>query len=655
MSNVTLTPQDLPPTWSITTLGAVVDYGRTSKAEPSEMQASDWILELEDIEKDSSRLLQRLTFGERQSKSTKSRFEAGDVLYGKLRPYLNKVLIADQPGYCTTEIIPIKSGEYLDSRYLFYWLKHPAFLAYVEAESHGMNMPRLGTDTGRAAPFVLAPRAEQTHIANQLDTLLARVNACNDRLDAIPGILKRFRQAVLRAATTGDLTDEWRAANAAAPDIAKLEVQQRIGCRRDKQPSNKKFKEPSKPDLTHWTLQVPPSWAVESISAFAECLDHQRVPVTKEKRAVAQGLYPYYGANGQVDMVDDFLFDDELVLVTEDETFYGREKPIAYRSSGRCWVNNHAHVLLAGDIHRADYLCFALMFYDVQPWLTGTTGRAKLTQGALNALPIAVPPQAEIEAIARRVKNLFALADRIEARLNTARTHAKRLAPRLLAKAFRGELVQQNPQDEPAKVLLQRIACAQPAKVKTSRGRPRTQKKELPFLQAQAPSDWLALPDGAWNAPADLEGHAAVVLLTAVLKAWRAPMPQEQARLAALLCQQPRLLTAVLPADEAAQWRRLVGVAADTLPAQVARFQPATNSHWRRALAGMRTRSELVESDSGAQETWALGAGAAHIETAGWPDGRAQWVVAYLQAHGMEAILPLLEPVAREFVNVRAA
>jgi hypothetical protein len=129
MSDTRLTPQQLPSTWSITTLGTVVKYGETIKAEPSDMKPDNWVLELEDLEKDSSRLLGRWTFAERQSKSTKNRFEAGDVLYGKLRPYLNKVIIADRPGFCTTEIIPIKCDEHLDTLGLrslsrtFVWLR----------------------------------------------------------------------------------------------------------------------------------------------------------------------------------------------------------------------------------------------------------------------------------------------------------------------------------------------------------------------------------------------------------------------------------------------------------------------------------------------------------------------------------------------------
>jgi type I restriction enzyme, S subunit len=258
------------------------------------------------------------------------------------------------------------------------------------------------------------------------------------------------------------LTRDWRESNPPTAGVAAKEVKHRLDARRDRHgaKSKSKFKEPVRPDLTHWRLNVPESWSVESVSAFSECLDHVRVPVTKDKRATAERLYPYFGANGQVDMVDDFLFDDELVMVTEDETFYGRVKPIAYRFSGRCWVNNHAHVLLAGDRVRADYLCFSLMHYDVQPWLTGTTGRAKLTQGALNALPLAVPPQAEMVEIVRRVNSMFALADRIEARCIAARAQAQRLTPLVLAKAFRGELVPQDPNDEPASTLLARIASS---------------------------------------------------------------------------------------------------------------------------------------------------------------------------------------------------
>lgn len=273
----------------------------------------------------------------------------------------------------------------------------------------------------------------------------------------------------------------------------------------------------------------------------------------------------------------------------------------------------------------------------------------------LAALPISLPPADEQAEIVRRVEALFNLADRIEARYTAARAQAQRLSPLILAKAFRGELVQQDPQDEPAAALLERIAATNPAKARTSRGRPRIQPERQSATPELDPVDWASLPAGAWAAPADPEGQATLVWLTAVLRAWGEPMPEREARLAALLCQQPRLFTAVLPAAEATQWTRLVGDEVRPLPAQVLSFQPAINSHWGRAIKGMRARGDLVEADIDNGITWALGAGAASIETAGWPDGRARFVVAHLRDHGTASVLPLLESSAQEFVHARAA
>ncbi len=207
---VTDSESELPSTWLSLKLGDVLAYGKTEKAEPEEIAPETWVLELEDVEKDTTKVLQHLTFAERQSKSTKNKFNAGDVLYGKLRPYLNKVTFADRPGVCTTEIVPIKPNEAVHGRYLFHWLRHPAFLTYVTEVSHGVNMPRLGTDAGRDAPFVLAPKAEQKRVADKLDTVLTRVDAVNTRLARVAPLLKRFRQSVLAAATSGRLTEDWR-------------------------------------------------------------------------------------------------------------------------------------------------------------------------------------------------------------------------------------------------------------------------------------------------------------------------------------------------------------------------------------------------------------------------------------------------------------
>jgi type I restriction enzyme S subunit len=312
----------------------------------------------------------------------------------------------------------------------------------------------------RVSKIAIPPWNEQTRIADKLDTLLLRVDACRERLNRMPLILKRFRRAVIAAATSGQLTEDWRAENHIADLTASSEIDENIRKRRLFALPTKRIKEPVEPDLKYWSTKHPGTWETASVSAFAECLDHMRIPVKRDDRKVLKGLYPYYGANGIVDLVDEYIFDGELILVTEDETFYGREKPIAYRVSGKCWVNNHAHVLRTDDKASANYLCYCIMYYNVLPWLTGTTGRAKLTQAVLNSLPIAVPPKQEMNEIVNRVETLFAFADRLESRYRSAHIHVERLTPVLLAKAFRGELVPQDPNDESASVLLERIRAA---------------------------------------------------------------------------------------------------------------------------------------------------------------------------------------------------
>lgn len=122
------------------------------------------------------------------------------------------------------------------------------------------------------------------------------------------------------------------------------------------------------------------------IEDCCEILDSMRIPITATDRKA--GPYPYYGANGVQDYVADYIFDDELVLLAEDGGNFGsKERPIAYRVSGKCWVNNHAHVLKPREGLNVDYLCYSLMFYNVGGMVNGAT-RQKLTQAAMRKMMI---------------------------------------------------------------------------------------------------------------------------------------------------------------------------------------------------------------------------------------------------------------------------
>ena len=145
----------------------------------------------------------------------------------------------------------------------------------------------------------------------------------------------------------------------------------------------------------------------KKLEEVCEILDSQRVPITAKDRK--SGIYPYYGANGLQDHVSDYIFDDELVLLAEDGGNFGsKNRPIAYRVSGKCWVNNHAHVLKAKSNIHIDYLCYALMFYNTDGLVNGAT-RQKLTQAAMRQVVIPYRCMKEQEQIVAEISRVFHL------------------------------------------------------------------------------------------------------------------------------------------------------------------------------------------------------------------------------------------------------
>lgn len=192
-------PWSLPEGWAWTRLGSVTNYGDAPKIEFEDVSEDTWVLELEDIEKGTSKLLSKVCARERKFKSTKNGFQTGAVLYGKLRPYLDKVLIADSPGVCTTEINPISFFENIDARYLRWYLKSPYFIAYADGSTYGMNLPRLGTDSAREALFAFPPLEEQSRIVAKVDELMALCDTLEAQQQARRKLQNSLRQSILQA------------------------------------------------------------------------------------------------------------------------------------------------------------------------------------------------------------------------------------------------------------------------------------------------------------------------------------------------------------------------------------------------------------------------------------------------------------------------
>jgi type I restriction enzyme, S subunit len=243
---------------------------------------------------------------------------------------------------------------------------------------------------------------------------------------------------------------------------------------------------------------VPPSWLWVLLGEVVISRDGERIPVSKDERNRRQKIYDYYGASGVIDKIDSYLFDKPLLLVGEDgANLINRSTPIAFIARGKYWVNNHAHVLDGISEGFLRFIELHINAIDLKPYVTGTA-QPKMNQAKMNSIPTALPPLPEQHRIVAKVDELMALCDRLEvaqaererrrdrltsaslrrlnahthapafhehadfhlrhlARLTTRSDQIQPLREAILNLAVRGQLVPQDPNDEPASELLKHI------------------------------------------------------------------------------------------------------------------------------------------------------------------------------------------------------
>lgn len=190
---------------------------------------------------------------------------------------------------------------------------------------------------------------------------------------------------------------------------------------------------------------VPENWCWTYLTkGAAECLDSFRKPINASERANRAGDIPYYGATGQVGWIDDFLTNEQLVLVGEDGApFLDLIKDKAYIIEGKAWVNNHAHILRSrfGTVGNL-FLMHYLNVFNYNDFVNGTT-RLKLTQGSMDTMPVPIPPLTEQQRIVNRIESLFAKLDEAKQKAQDALDSFETRKAAILHKAFTGELTAQ--------------------------------------------------------------------------------------------------------------------------------------------------------------------------------------------------------------------
>lgn len=209
-------------------------------------------------------------------------------------------------------------------------------------------------------------------------------------------------------------------------------------------------------------FELPKGWAWTRFSAITINRDSERKPISSSQRTDVAKIYDYYGASGKIDKIDKYIFDERLLLIGEDgANLVTRSKQIAFFAEGQYWVNNHSHCIDATDKFILEYLCFYINAISLEKYVTGSA-QPKMTQDNMNSILIPLPPYSEQKRMSQRLNEVMYTVDNIEIGKALIRELASKAKSKILDLAIRGQLVPQNPDDEPASVLLERIRASFP-------------------------------------------------------------------------------------------------------------------------------------------------------------------------------------------------
>ena len=198
----------MPEGWAWTTLGEISNYGTTINIQVDDIDKNEWILELEDIEKETANIIQRLSASERSVKGTRHKFSAGSILYSKLRTYLNKVLVAPSEGYCTTEIMPFDTYGIISNEYICHVLRSPFFLDYTLQCGYGVKMPRLSTTDACNGMIPLPPLNEQIRIVEAIKYWFVLIDIIESGKENLQETIKLAKSKILDLAIHGKLVPQ---------------------------------------------------------------------------------------------------------------------------------------------------------------------------------------------------------------------------------------------------------------------------------------------------------------------------------------------------------------------------------------------------------------------------------------------------------------
>lgn len=470
----------LPQGWASATLGEVT-APRGEKANPSDLGDLPFV-GLEEVEAHTGRIIRTQTTA--GLKSAVSLFGKGDLLYGRLRPYLNKVALAENDGAASAEFIVFPPSVALDQSYLQRTLMSPEFVQFTGLRSTG-DRPRVSFDAVSDYMLPLPPLAEQQRIVARIDSLTGKSGRARDHLDHIPRLVEKYKQAVLAAAFRGDLTREWRREQ--REGVLPEPTSGRTGKLRRGIPEAVRETE----FVASWIR--PEAWSCDHVGRYL--IEGVLLDVKDGNHGTNHPKREEFSSVGLPFITAAQLEGDILNALTaprlEGEPLrklnVGFARPndvlLSHKGTvGRAAICTEDCVLSPQTTYyRANQSLFSPEFLRLQflsPFFVSQLDAVK-SQTTRDFVPISGqyelfllrPSLREQREIVRLVEFAFTWIDRLASEATSARRLIDRLDQAVLAKAFRGELVPQDPEDEPASALLDRIKAERGAAPKAIRGR----------------------------------------------------------------------------------------------------------------------------------------------------------------------------------------
>ena len=405
-------PFELPKGWEWTTVGEITNYGDSVNVQVEDIDNSDWVLELEDIEKDTAKIIQHLNKNERKINGTRHKFQKGQILYSKLRTYLNKVLVAPNDGFCTTEIMAFGSYGILSNNYICYVLRSLYFLDYTLQCGYGVKMPRLSTTDACNGLIPLPPLAEQERIVNEIQRLFSIIDIVENGKDGLQTAIQQAKNKILDLAIHGKLVPQDPNDEPASELLKRINPKAEITC-----------------DNPHYPFELPKGWEWTTLGEIGEIITGNTP--SKDNKEYYGGNIPFFKPTDLEQGIDTKFSNDKLsqlgfessrklpantVLVTCIGATIGKTGLISVE--GSCNQQINAIVPTKSIIpYFLYYACVSEYMQNEIKSNASATTLPILNKGNFSKKAFPLPPLSEQHRIVAKIEELFAQLDKIEASL----------------------------------------------------------------------------------------------------------------------------------------------------------------------------------------------------------------------------------------------